>query len=157
MTWKTEVQKVLFDASQDVKSRVSMLSSFFESQLNHNAAEIYSLMNGSSVVGINVHEIPNMRSAIRIYVQDLERHLDEVATNADTSPAFKGEYADAITSYVTAITRACKSVTTQLLAFSDQLKEVSDSYEAQDRTLSENIRRSATGAEEQYQRYEEKY
>jgi len=157
MTWKTEVQKVLFDASQDVKTKVSMLSSFFESQINQNAAEVFSFMNGSSVIGINVHEIPNMRNAIRIYVQDLERHLDEVATNADTSPAFKGEYAAAITSYVTAITHACKSVTTQLLAFSDQLKQVSDAYEAQDRTLSENIRRSASGAEEQYQRYEEKY
>ncbi|MGE5456622.1 MAG: hypothetical protein ACM3O4_05950 [Ignavibacteriales bacterium] len=157
MTWKTDVQKVIFDASQGAKSLSSNLSNYFESLVNSASTTVGSLLRGSSVIGINANEIPNMRSAIREYVKNLEAHLEKVVTDADTSGAFKGEYASAVTVYVSAIAEACKCVTSQLLAFSDQLKEVSDAYQAQDREMSQRIKDTAASTADQFTKYQEKY
>lgn len=157
MTWKTDVQKVIFDASQGAKTLSSNLSNYFESLINSAGSAVGSLLRGSSVIGINANEIPNMRSAIREYVTALETHLEKVVTDADTSGAFKGEYASAVKVYVAAIAEACKCVTSQLLAFSDQLKEVSDAYIAQDQELSKRINDTAASTSEQFTRYQEKY
>lgn len=157
MTWKTDVQKVIFDASQGAKSLSSNLSNYFESLVNSAGTAVGSLLRGSSVIGINANEIPNMRNAIREYVTALETHLEKVKTDADTSGAFRGEYADAVKIYVAAIAEACKCVTSQLLAFSDQLKEVSDAYAASDQALSQRIKDTAASTSEQFTRYQEKY
>lgn len=157
MTWKTDVQKVIFDASQGVKAISSNLSNYFESLLDSAGNAVGTLLRGSSVIGINANEIPNMRAAIREYVNALEAHLEKVKTDADTAGAFKGEYADAVKVYVAAIAEACKCVTSQLLAFSDQLKEVSDAYLAQDREMSQRIKDTAASTSDQYTRYQEKY
>lgn len=157
MNWRTEGQKLVWNINSEIDSITTNLGDMFDSLVGGASAAVGDLLAGTSAVGINVNEIPNMQAAIKDYVQKLDIHLEKVRTDADTTQAFKGEYATAITSYVEAITKACGCVTSQLLKFSDQLKEIKDAYEKQDVEMASSIKGTAADVESGYQRYETKY
>lgn len=154
-TWRQEAQKLNWDVNQNLKSYGDKAGNFWESLVGGASAQVQGLLNGSTVVGINVNEIPNMRQAIRDYVTEIENHLEQVKINADTTQAFKGEYAVAIREYVAAISEACKCVTSNLLAFSDKLVDVQEAYQAQDETMKSTIAGSASDVESSFSRYQE--
>ena len=55
----------------------------------------------------------------------------------------KGQYAEAVTEFVTAVKEACKLVIEDLSAFSDELQEVADKYVAKDTDVTSDIRSQA--------------
>lgn len=93
-----------------------------------------------SVVGIQASEIPNMRDAIRNYVNGITTHLDNIEPLATADNAFKNEEVQtAVQTYIAAVKKYCMNLTTQLLAFSDKLQEVYEKYEENMRTMAGNI------------------
>lgn len=154
-TWRQEAQTVAWNVGQTIRNTTSQASGIFDSLVGGARAQLQGVLNGTTVVGINVNEIPNMRNAIRDYINGIEEHLNQVRTNADTSQAFKGDYAVAIQEYVSAICEACKCVTSNLLTFSDKLVEVQEKYQARDTELSSAISGSAGDIENSFARYQE--
>lgn len=157
MSWITDVQKVAYDAQQDITAATNKAGDWFSSLVNNVQSQVGSFFKGSNVIGINANEVDNMRAAIKQYTTDLNSHLDQVKLDTDTSQAFKGEYAAATREYVAAIVASCQSIITYLNKFSDQLKEVKDAYQAQDTQMAAKIRETASATEGQFTRYEEKY
>ncbi len=157
MSWRTETVKSSFDASDFITDASRTIGDFFSSIVEGIGNVIGDLFQDYDVIGINVSEVDNMRQAIRDYEALIEKHLEEVNTYADTNQAFKGEYATAIKDYVYAVTLACRYVVSYLNAFSDQLKEIKDAYEAQDVEQASKIRQTSSATESQFSRYQEKY
>lgn len=90
----------------------------------HTSASQYS------VVGIDATKIDGMRSAIRDYVQAIESHLDGIEPLANANNAYKSdEVQKAVQEYVQKVKDYCKNLTSQLLAFSDKLGDVKNSWE----------------------------
>lgn len=104
-----------------------------------------STTNNFSVVGIKVSEIPNMREAIRIYVQGIKDHLDGIEPLATANSAFKSEEVQgAVKTYIAKVKEYCMNLVSQLLAFSDKLDEVRQKYEENMATLAGNVGESTS-------------
>lgn len=155
-TWKQEAQSVVWDVNQNIKGVTDGANSIFSGLVGGAKAAVGSILNGSSVVGINVNEIENMKASISSYINDLETHLNEVKTQADTTGAFKGEYAVAIRQYVEAVAEACKCITSNLLIFRDKLTDVKAAYEASDANLKSAIGGASSEVEGAFQRYQQR-
>lgn len=159
-TWRTEAKSIGFNASQLVKNKVESLKSQLGNVVKRASVGINSfatLGNTNGLIGINATQIKNMRGAIKTYVTELESHLDTVNATASTAGAFKGEFAVAVTDYVTAVTFACKAVISELTAFSDLLVKVEQAYASKDETLASSITSSAKEVESNYQTYQEQF
>lgn len=155
-SWKQDAQSVLWNVYQDISSAKSAAETKFDQLVGGAKSQVTGMLNGTTVVGINVNEITNMRNAIRDYVSAIEDHLNNVKINADTTQAFKGEYATAVQEYVSAICEACKCVTSELLAFSDKLVDVQEAYQTRDTELKSSIGGSASDVQSSFSRYQER-
>ena len=155
MSWKTEVQNVVFNVGNILKNGKDSLNDLFNRITGGAKTQIGSLMRGTSYVGINGNKIPDMRKAIRFYVDEIEANLDKVVEDTTTINAFHGEYAAAITAYVTAVKDVCKAYTTQLLEFSDNLDAIAELYHTKDQEFASNINTSAAETSSQATAYEE--
>lgn len=102
-------------------------------------------MTGNDVIGIDAKEIPNMKSAVQTYVTTIQDKLNEIDTTVATDIAFKGTYADAVTSFTKSIKTACLALTSQMLSFNEELDKVQATFEAKDTTMSSTI--SGTAAD----------
>jgi len=147
------VQSIRQGLTSEVRDIASSLSSKLSGIVGGISARVGSLIEGD-VVGINEAEIPTMKTAIQTYVDALSEHLKEINAAADTSGAFKGQYADAIKEYTTAITTVCDAVISQLLKFRDQLDEIAEAYVANDESLASGVNAQASELSSAYQRYE---
>ena len=144
MTWRTMAEQVQATATQGANLVVSSFSQLVRNIAGGAAGVGSSIWNsGSTVVGINVNQIPQMQEAVNNYVQKLSDHLNEINSSLNTDMAFKGQYAAAVTEYVKAITQACQSVISQLKAFNDELNRVQEAYTQYDVKLSQNISNSS--------------
>ncbi len=139
---KQEAQKISHNANEIVRNTTENLKSKFNAVISGLNARYKGVIAGD-VVGINTNRIPEMQAAIRSYIDNLQDHLDTVVTNASTENAFKGQYAEAVTEFVTAVKEACKLVIEDLSAFSDELQEVADKYVAKDTDVTSDIRSQA--------------
>ena len=107
-TWQTELQK----AKQMVVSKFGdgkrAISDFFSGTVNKSVSEVTAFFkNGTTVVGINVNQIPTMKVAIREYVSSIETALAELK-NYDPTVAFQGnELVPALTTYIDAVIETC--------------------------------------------------
>ena len=148
--WRQGSQQTAFNAGQYTQE----LSQMREGQrstsgLNGGFFGIGGNMASSSysVVGINTNEIPNMRQAIRNYVQRIHEHLDTINTTTDPTVALKGTGIESsVQEYIVSVSKYCKALTSQLLAFSDKLAKVQEAWEASDANLSQTVRSSAEEA-----------
>lgn len=139
---KQEAQKVMYSANETIRSTSDLFKSRFNSAISGLSAQFSGLVNGD-IVGINVNHISQMKAAINNYVDDLKDHLSKMKSNANTSNAFKGEYAKAVTEFVQAIEIACGYVIESLLSFNTQLDEVAEKYQAKDTEVAGDIRNQA--------------
>lgn len=155
-TWQTELQK----AKQTVVTKFNdgrrVISDFFSGTVNKKVSEVNSFFkNGTTVVGINVNKIPEMKTAIRSYVADIEKALSELK-NYDPTVAFKGdEIVPALQTYIEAVIETCGAIVSNMLAFNDQLTEVENAYKAKDETAASTITSSADSTRSAYTRYTE--
>lgn len=151
-TIATEAQNIKFRAGQFIKGMVDNARSKFEAVVGRVDAFFEGLVTGD-VVGIDANQVPQMKQAIKTYVDELKSHLDTMQTNAQTDEAFKGEYAAAISDFVAAVNQCCYAVISQLLSFSDTLDEVQAKYAEKDSTMAKDISGQAEELRSSYQEY----
>lgn len=153
-TLSTEAQKLAWNIKADFQGFVSNAQNAFNSVVGRVGAAASSIVNGD-VIGINEAEIPNMKAAIREYVTNLEQHLEQVKSNADTSQAFKGEYAAAVRQFVEAVCTSCECIISNLLQFNERLEEVYQAYLTKDTTMASDIQGQAGELSSNFTKYTE--
>lgn len=149
-------QTVSWDVGTNVNTANSQARNVFSDLASGGSSSIIETIGKYNMVGINANSIDDMRFAIRIYVENIEAHLNSVAQDAvDNTYAFKGQYANSITEYVQAVSDVVKSLTTQLLIFSDKLVEIKEAYQEQDINLTRSISAATSNTQSGVNRYEE--
>lgn len=154
-TWKTEVQTIENNVSSFLNSGLNKVKDLFGSTIGGTIDQVTSLFqNGTTVVGINVNQIPSMKEAIRKYVDNLNQILAKLDA-VDPSIAFKGVYAEAVTEYILSVKQACQSVISNMLAFNDQLTKVQEAYENKDTEMKTRLSSDAETTRSSFQNYAE--
>ena len=155
-TWQTELQRAKQTVVEKFNTGRRTISDFFSGTVDKVVADATSFFkNGTTVVGINVGQIPAMKGAIRTYVGDIEKALAELK-NYDPQVAFKGEsIVPALQGYIDAVIETCGAIVSNMLAFNDQLTEVEEAYKAKDIAASEIINQSGESTRSAYTRYTE--
>lgn len=154
-TWKTTYQAVKNDVGNWINSGTSKIKDLFGNTANKTISQVESLFkNGTTVVGINVNQIPNMKQAIRNYVNQLQDTLNKL-DSVDPTVAFKGEMTGAIVEYIEAVKTACQAVVSNMLAFNDQLTLVEDAYKNKDEELKNKITSDANTTRSSFKAYTE--
>ena len=148
-------QKVSWDVGTNINQASSGASNVFSDLATNGGSNIIETMGKYNLVGINANQIDDMRFAIRVYVENIESHLNQVVDFASDTYAFKGQYAESIKEYVQAVCDVVKSLTSQLLAFSDKLVEVKAAYEQKDINLASSINAATSNTQSGVNRYEE--
>lgn len=91
-----------------------------------------------SVMGISASKVPEMKEAITNYVSGIQDIIKRVE-DKEASAGFKGEYAIAISNYVTSVKLVCTKIVAELKLFSDKLDLIKAAYEASDTKLAEAL------------------
>ena len=95
-----------------------------------------------------------MITEIETYITDIKTHLDQVAADADTNNAMKGEYAAAVKTYVETAAKVCYNVVSQLRFFEDKLNGVKEAYAQKDQATASEINSTSGELENQWQEYQ---
>ena len=148
-------QKVSWDVGTNINQANSGVSNTFSDMASSGSANIIETMGNYNMIGINANGIDDMRFAIRVYVENIESHLNQVLSEAEDTYAFKGAYANSIVEYVKAVCDVVKSLTSQLLIFSDKLVEIKEAYLEKDINLTRSISGVASNTQTGVNRYEE--
>ena len=148
-------QKVSWDVGANINQASSSTSNVFSEMSASGTNDIISTMNKYNLVGINANQIDDMRFAIRVYVENIESHLSQVLAEAEDTYAFKGTYAKSIVEYVEAVCDVVKSLTSQLLIFSDKLVEIKEAYLEKDINLTRSINGMTGSTQSGVNRYDE--
>ena len=151
-TISTEAQKVQWDVGQGLQGIFNTAKGWFDQVIGGARAVAGGILQGD-VVGINGEHVPQMKAAVQRYIDGLNEHLKRVQVEADTSQAFKGDYAKAITDFVNAVCEACGCIISNLLIFNEKLEEVYQAYLAKDAELAANVTGQAGELNSQFTRY----
>lgn len=151
-TIKTAFNNVTFKVNETIDNIGSSVSTVFNNIVGDLQSTVQGLFSGD-VVGIDVAQIPTMQAAIQTYVDDLQEHLAEMKANASTDEAYKGDYASSVSDFIAAVQECCYAVISQLLAFSDQLTKIEESYRENDSSLSSDISSQADELRGAYDAY----
>lgn len=118
-------------------------------------AALSSSANGD-VVGINVKGIPAIIDAIEDYISRVNKKLDKLKENSNTSTAkaMKGDYAAATKLYIQTSADVCYRIITQLRYFEDKLIAVKEAYEQKDENMTSQINTSTTEMNNQWTEYQ---
>ncbi len=157
MAWETNASTSSFTTNTAATDTISNRSG----QRQGAANEKFSSSGGGflgtvyTVVGLNTTQIGAMRGAIREYVNKIEGIISGVKATAEASNAFKSadeSVETAVATYVDKVKDYCINLTSDLLAFSDKLKDVQNAWEAATGAMAENINTSAnaTATSEKY-------
>lgn len=111
-----------------------------------------------SVVGINTKQIPEMRNAIRNYVNDIQEHLAQIKVSTDPSIALKGTGMEqAVKDYIAKVVNYCNALCSNLLAFSDKLAKVEAAWLSSDLNMSSTVNGASSDLESASQSYQEQF
>ena len=152
-TLRTTFGNIGFSVSQGLDMVRSTFSTWIENILGTAQAGMESLVSGD-VIGIDTTQIPTMQAAIDTYISDLNDQLATMEETAETSDAYKGQYAASVSEFIAAVKTCCYNVISQLLAFKDQLTEVQAKYEENDTSLASDISGQAGEMSSMYQAYD---
>lgn len=148
-------QSVSWDVGNDINSANTQARNAFSEISSNGSSNIIDTLGRYNIVGININAIDEMRFAIRVYVENIESHLNSVQQDAMDTYAFKGQYANAISEYVQAVCDVVKSLTSQLLAFSDKLVDIKNAYQEKDINISSSINSSISNTQSGVNYYNE--
>lgn len=155
MTWKTDVNKVINDVGNTFNNVANTIQDTFGSIATRTINDVQSFFqNGSTVVGINVQQIPTMKEAIRSYVSDIQSALGELV-NYDPEIAFKGEHVTKLKEYIEAIIESCNAIVSNMLAFNDELTKVQQAYQDKEAASGSAIAADAQSVSSNYTAYQE--
>lgn len=113
MNWRETAQQVVFNASMAGKD------------FDDKKSEVQE----SSVIGINANKVDLMNSAIKDYVDNIEKHLEYIKDYIETNNNIFSKYDEKLNDYVDGITKSCSIVTNNLIDLKDQLEDVKKEYE----------------------------
>lgn len=113
MNWRETAQQVVFNASMAGKD------------FDDKKSEVQE----SSVIGINANKVDLMNSAIKDYVDNIEKHLEYIKDYIETNNNIFSKYDEKLNDYVDGITKSCSIVTNNLIDLKNQLEDVKKEYE----------------------------
>ena len=122
MNWRETAQQVVFNAS-----------------LAGRDDESKNEVKETSVVGINANKVDSMNSAIKNYVDNLEKHLEYLKEYVKTNNDLFLKYDEQINNYILDITNTCNVVTNKLNDLKVQLDDVKHEYENQNKPTSDQL------------------
>lgn len=122
MNWRETAQQVVFNAS-----------------LAGRDDESKNEVKETSVIGINANKVDSMNSAIKDYVDNLEKHLEYLKEYVKTNNDLFLKYDEQLNNYVLDITNTCNVVTNKLNDLKVQLDDVKHEYENQNKPTSEQL------------------
>lgn len=161
MSIRTAFNNVGFGVGQFFDNMGSSLSSICSNVIGDVTSTAQGLFGGD-VVGIDANQIPQMTAAINTYIKTLTDQLDLMESNAKTDQAFKGQYAQSVSEFVTAVKACCNAVISQLHAFEDQLDNsysgqasttIAEQYKETDSSLATDISTQSDELKSQYETY----
>ena len=122
MNWRETAQQVVFNAS---------LAGRYDESKNE--------VKETSVIGINANKVDSMNSAIKDYVDNLEKHLEYLKEYVKTNNDLFLKYDEQINNYILDITNTCNVVTNKLNDLKVQLDDVKHEYENQNKPTSDQL------------------
>ena len=122
MNWRETAQQVVFNAS-----------------LAGRDDESKNEVKETSVIGINANKVDSMNSAIKEYVDNLEKHLEYLKEYVKTNNDLFLKYDEQINNYILDITNTCNVVTNKLNDLKVQLDDVKHEYENQNKPTSDQL------------------
>ena len=122
MNWRETAQQVVFNAS-----------------LAGRDDESKNEVKETSVIGINANKVDSMNSAIKDYVDNLEKHLEYLKEYVKTNNDLFLKYAEQLNNYVLDITNTCNVVTNKLNDLKVLLDDVKHEYENQNKPTSDQL------------------
>lgn len=122
MNWRETAQQVVFNAS-----------------LAGRDDESKNEVKETSVIGINANKVDSMNSAIKDYVDNLEKHLEYLKEYVKTNNDLFLKYDEQLNNYVLDITNTCNVVTNKLIDLKVQLDDVKHEYENQNKPTSDQL------------------
>lgn len=122
MNWRETAQQVVFNAS-----------------LAGRDDESKNEVKETSVIGINANKVDSMNSAIKDYVDNLEKHLEYLKEYVKTNNDLFLKYDEQINNYILDITKTCNVVTNKLIDLKVQLDDVKHEYENQNKPTSDQL------------------
>ena len=122
MNWRETAQQVVFNAS-----------------LAGRDDESKNEVKEASVIGINANKVDSMNSAIKDYVDNLEKHLEYLKEYVKTNNDLFLKYDEQINNYILDITNTCNVVTNKLNDLKVQLDDVKHEYENQNKPTSDQL------------------
>ena len=139
-TWTGKVENATFNADSAYWKRAD------ERSAKLNTAKVNVKKSGSyNVVGINAKKVPDMREAIRKYVDAVEKHLNGVNELTKASSAYQSvEVQKAVQAYVKKMKEYCIGLTSQLLAFSDKIGDVLKTWEKRSTQMAADVGKTNT-------------
>lgn len=150
-SWNVEGASSNFATNESLNSQISSREgsraasqSWSDSVVN----AIQDFLGIETLVGIDVTQIPTMKAAIRTYVEDIDKTLSEFGNNAETNvtEGLKGTGMEVmVAEYINNVALYCKALTSQLLAFNDQLSYVEEAWSSADNNFTSTV--NATSGE----------
>ena len=122
MNWRETAQQVVINAS---------LAGRYDESKNE--------VKETSVIGINANKVDSMNSAIKDYVDNLEKHLEYLKEYVKTNNDLFLKYDEQINNYILDITNTCNVVTNKLNDLKVQLDDVKHEYENQNKPTSDQL------------------
>ncbi|CDE09416.1 unknown [Bacillus sp. CAG:988] len=148
--WVTETTASTFDQNSAINTAMTNRQGVRETgagNTGNNGNNIFlealtGQNTGLSLVGLSATKIGQVRETIRAEVADIEKHLNDMNSAADTGNAFKsheGEVEKAVKEAVDNVKQYVINLTSGLLAFSDKLADVNNTWQSQTETMAGNI------------------
>lgn len=122
MNWRETAQQVVFNAS---------LAGKYDESKNE--------VKETSVIGINANKVDSINSAIKDYVDNLEKHLEYLKEYVKTNNDLFLKYDEQLNNYILDITNTCNVVTNKLNDLKVQLDDVKHEYENQNKPTSDQL------------------
>lgn len=95
-------------------------------------------------VGINVNGLTEMCDAVDQYCNKVKTKLDEFDNQANTEGHFAGDYAAAVTEFMTSVKSSCIAQVNALLEFKKDLQAVVSTMEAKDTAVAGSVNAEAS-------------
>lgn len=95
---------------------------------------------GSSIVGMNINGVGDVRNAIDNYCSDIETYLRNLDPTANSDVAFKSdEVKAALANYMEQVSAYCMNLVSQLRAFSDKIADARNQWQAATGQMADKI------------------
>lgn len=150
--WETNVEASSFDAKSYAKT-----ASDARDQSRSGSRKTIGGIGNMNVVGINASKVPDMREQIRQSVAALQAEIDGIGKDLSSDSAYRSSVIKPeVDKYIEQVKAYCKALVSDLLAFSDKLKDVQDAWEKSTANLaSGSISTSTAGMNNYTQQYTE--